>query len=153
MMFWQYAREVKSNRQALETNRTIKLMQAEYNLYNTDNVSLKPNFSFSRITNSLLRSKINMSSVIRSVHRCILQQQCYKINLFLLVSFRLVEHNLHMSFTTPSLGLGPRFDGYFAVMSFALLSLRHQDQEFVYECQFNALSRDSYYTSLSDWLI
>ena len=56
-----------------------------------------------------------------------------------------------MSFTTPSLGLGPRFGGYFGVMSFALLSLRHL--EFVYECQFNALSRDSYYTSLSDWLI
>ena len=41
MMFWQYAREVKSNRQTV--NRPIKLMQAEYN---TDNVSLKPTFSF-----------------------------------------------------------------------------------------------------------
>ena len=54
-------------------------MQAEYNLYNTDNVSLKPTFSFRESpTNSLLGSKINMSSVMRSVHRCILQQ-CYKI--------------------------------------------------------------------------
>ena len=53
--------------------------------------------------------------------------------LFNLYCRRVIQHNLHMSFITPSLGLGPRFRGIFGVTSFALLSLRHQ--EFVYECQ------------------
>ena len=49
--------------------------------------------------------------------------------------FRLVRRNLHISFTTPSVGLGPRFGGYFCVnsLAYSLVSLRHQ--EFVYECQ------------------
>ena len=42
--------------------------------------------------------------------------------------FRLVERDLHIS-----LGLGPRFGGYFCIKSLALVSLRHQG--FVYECQ------------------
>ena len=34
--------------------------------------------------------------------------------------FRLVKHNLHMSLALPSLGLGPRFAGFFGVKSIEL---------------------------------